>query len=100
MRAFYLCRYHLLTEQAVVYVWHFYTVKRINTYVLLDIYDCFHPKRYKKKRLFDFPSDSGLPQTQVNEQRNALTSTEFNQGHTQYESLTENLTTDVSPRQG
>ena len=73
-------------------------MKRINTNVLLDNYDCFHPKR--KNRLFDFPSDSGQQQTQENEQRNALTSTEFKQGHTQYESLTESLTTDVSPRQG
>ena len=74
------------------------TEKRINTNVLLHNYDFFYPKR--KNCLFDFHSDSGMKNTQDNEQRNALTSTEFNQGHTQYESLTESLTTDVSPRQG
>ena len=79
---------------------HFYTdhvtvEKLINVNVLLDGYDFS-----MKKCFIQFSSESKMEHTRRHGQNQVVTSTEFNDGSTQYESLTEGHTTDVSPQQG
>ena len=50
--------------------------------------------------LLDYYNESRTKNTQRHGQTDAITSTEFNAGNTQYESLTEGHTRDGSPHQG
>ena len=79
---------------------HYYTdhdtlEKLFNVNVLLNDYDFS-----MKKCFIQLSSDPKIEHNRRHGRNQAVTSTEFNDGNTQYESLTEGHTKDVSPQQG